>query len=106
MAYCIPTVVVGDDGPQPACMVHTAYLPCFFDGEPATLAPIHTGPEPSRDHAIHFWEERTGRQRPLHIHRGDWTDGTHRVEVDGVCWCGPEILPAEMHTQQPERTPQ
>lgn len=96
MAHCVYSLInEGVDNEGVACMVHTAYVPCTHNGEPANRTAVHGDLCAGRAALIQMWTERTDRQRPLHIHRGDMTDGTHRVEEDGVCPCGPEILQAE-----------
>lgn len=96
MAYCIVTPVLDADTGElaGACVVHRMWAPCTQDGEPAVAEPLHVDQHDGRDAVVESWVLKTGRQRPLHIHRGDMTDGTHLVE-DGVpCPCCPEVLPA------------
>lgn len=94
MAYCIHSLI---NEPFPdaaiACMVHAVVWPCPRDGEPASPVPLHADTTPSREATVKMWEIRVARQRPLIIHRGDVTDGTHELSED--CLCHPEALPAE-----------
>lgn len=93
MAHCVMSTVNDEDLREiHSCVVHTTYGPCPHDGEPASPAPLHGDTVNGRAELIALWVDRTDKQRPLHIHRGDWLDGTHQIGVDGVCWCRPEIL--------------
>lgn len=95
MAKCVISSIVDTDLDRvvPACVVHAAYAPCPYNGQPACRTPLHTDDHLSRDAAVEFWELRTGRQRPLVLHRGRLDVGDHQTDGDGVsCWCGPEVL--------------
>lgn len=96
MAKCVLSVIVdtsNNDAVVAACMVHTSYAPCTHDGEPASPVALHSDEKPpGHDAAIGAWRIRTDGQRPLVLHRGDMTDGTHVLAED--CCCGPDVLPA------------
>lgn len=100
MAHCVVSNLIDTDldgdAVVLACMVHITHAPCPHDGEPASPSPLHGDAHPSREEVIALWAARTNRQRPLHIHRGDLADGSHLVETEGVCQCGPEILEPEL----------
>jgi len=96
VARCVLSTILdtdNDDRLVVACVVHTHYAPCPRDGEPANPLAIHADEaSPGRAQAIGWWRRTTAGQRPLVIHRGDMTDGTHEIVED--CRCAPEILAA------------
>jgi hypothetical protein len=80
---------------RPACVVHTHYLPCPRDGQPASPAALHWLPGRSRTEALESWEHWYGRQRPFVIHRDDGR-AAEEHDISGTgCPCGPEVLAAE-----------
>jgi hypothetical protein len=89
----VSTIVDTDnDAFAVACMVHLSYAPCPHDGEPANELPLHVDTTDERAAVVEAWTIRTHRQRPLLIHQGDMTDGSH--DTHGGCQCGPEVLAA------------
>lgn len=96
MAYCIMSETLGDDGFETSCVVHCHHgLTCPYDGRPASTVPLHGDTAHGSHTAIlELWTERSGRQRPLHIHDGDMTDGSHDTASVTVCPCGPQIFEA------------
>lgn len=97
MASCVLSTVVdtdNNDATVVACMVHTHYAPCPFNGQPASPIALHSDDvrDGGRLAAVAFWRIRTNGQRPLVLHHGSLTDGTHELAPD--CACGPELLGA------------
>lgn len=101
MAHCVISAVMDTDDPvlpiSGACVVHTHYVPCPLNGQPASPVALHAADgEPSRAEAVASWERKTHRQRPLVLHRGSLADTPdHNIESDVGCWCGPELFAAE-----------
>lgn len=100
MAHCVISTVVDTDDPtlpaSPACMVHTHWAPCHYNGFTANPGVIHTDSPTAetRDRAIESWQLRTHMQRVLVIHRGGFTDTDRPHELgalDTNCWCVPEV---------------
>jgi hypothetical protein len=102
MADCVISAVPDtEDGLSlaPACMVHVSWAPCLHDGEPATPVPLHAflDEHGTRAEATRIWEIRTGRQRPLVLHRAGALAclEDHWADDRTGCPCVPEVLPAE-----------
>jgi hypothetical protein len=96
MAHCVVSEIYDTDDETfvPACMVHTHNAPCPRDGQPANPNPIHIGDQPSRVEALAMWHQRTGKQRPLVLHRGNIGDVGHTLEASD-CPCLPEFFTAK-----------
>ena len=94
MAECVVSSILDTDLNRmvPACVVHAAYTPCPFDGQPACPTPLHTYPLPSREAVVQLWEQRTAGQRRLVVHRNTGELGHDLTETGATCWCGPEVL--------------
>jgi hypothetical protein len=93
-AHCVTSMAnAGEMAGRIVCMVHTHEAPCPRDGEPATASVVHTDTIPTREKAITAWRLRTGGQRTLVIHVGEFLSDGHALGVNDVdCPCGPEVI--------------
>lgn len=101
MAECVISAIIDTSNGNtlvPACMVHITYAPCPHDGEPACPSPVHSfRGRATRDQAVHQWQLRTRRQRPLVIHDELRIPdpAAHVCETEILpCPCGAEVLQA------------